>query len=236
MQKLSFKYDSIAEGYYDNIFHKKKGVRSAWHHAKFEFVKENISTKNKHLDIGCGPGTFLSLLKNKNSFGIDISKNQIKYAQKKYGSKYKRFSYYKNKLPFKKNSLDSISIIELIEHLSLKQIKQLLNNCHSCLKKNGEIYITTPNYLSFWPLLEVFLNLISDLSYEHQHITKFNKFNIKKIINLKKFKVESINSFILFGPFLSFISFNLYKKFSLIDKVLTKFFPGNLIFIKIKKI
>ena len=66
MPKKSFQYENIQEGYYDNIFHEKKGIRSAWHHAKFEFVKQNINQKNIHLDIACGPGTFLSLLNNKN--------------------------------------------------------------------------------------------------------------------------------------------------------------------------
>ena len=236
MPKKSFKYESIQEGYYDKIFHEKKGIRSAWHHAKFEFIKENINQKNIHLDIACGPGTFLSLLKNKKSFGIDISKNQIKYAQKKYGSKHKKFFVLKNKLPFKKNSIDSISLIELIEHLPLKKIQKILDDSFNCLKKNGEIYITTPNYLSLWPFLEIILNLISSVSYEDQHITKFNKFNIKKIVDDKKFKIVSIKSFILFGPFLSFISFNFYKKFSFIDRILTYIFPGNLIFLKIKKL
>ena len=104
------------------------------------------------------------------------------------------------------------------------------------LKKNGEIYITTPNYLSLWPILEIVLNLISSVSYEDQHITKFNRFNIKKIVDQRKFKIVSIKSFILIGPFLSFISFSFFKKFSFIDKVLTYIFPGNLIFLKIKKL
>ncbi len=236
MQKKSFKYESIQEGYYDIIFHQKRGVRSAWHHAKFEFVKENINPKNIHLDIACGPGTFLSLLNNKKSYGVDISKSQINYAQKKYGSKHKKFIVLKKKLPFKKNSLDSISLIELIEHLPLKKIKGILDESFYCLKKNGEIYITTPNYLSLWPLLEIILNLISSVSYEDQHITKFNMFNIKKIVDDKKFKIISIKSFILLGPFLSFISFNFYKKFSFIDKILSYIFPGSLIFLKIKKL
>ena len=94
MRKKAFEYDDIIkEGYYDNIFHKKKGVRSAWHHAKFDFVRQNINIKNKHLDIGCGPGTFLSLLNNRYSFGVDISKNQIKYANKKYSSKSRKFFF-----------------------------------------------------------------------------------------------------------------------------------------------
>ena len=135
MPKKSFQYENIQEGYYDNIFHEKKGIRSAWHHAKFEFVKQNINQKNIHLDIACGPGTFLSLLNNKKSFGVDISKNQINFAQKKYGSKSKKFIILKKKLPFKKNSLDSISLIELIEHLPLKKIQKILDDAFYCLKK-----------------------------------------------------------------------------------------------------
>tara|TARA_B100001939_G_C16841612_1_gene573343 strand:+ start:64 stop:774 length:711 start_codon:yes stop_codon:yes gene_type:complete len=236
MPDKSFQYDSIREGYYDKIFHEKKGIRSGWHHAKFEFVKKNINKKNKHLDIGCGPGTFVSILSNEKSFGIDISKNQIKYAKKKYSSKNKKFFLYKNKLPFKNNSLDSISIIELVEHLPLKKINKLLNNCHKCLKKGGEIYITTPNYLSLWPVLEIILNMISDVTYEDQHITKFNRFSIDKIINKKKFQIKYITSFLLVAPFLSFFYFSFYRKFSFIDKLLTFIFPGYLVFIKIKKI
>ena len=236
MPKKSFRYDDIKEGYYDDIYNKKKGIRSAWHHAKFDFVKSNINKKNIHLDIGCGPGTFVSTLNNKKSYGVDISNNQIIFAKKKYGSKSKSFFHYKKKLPFKRNSLDSISLIELIEHLPLKETRKILDNCYQCLKKNGEIYVTTPNYLSLWPILELFVNSISDLSYQEQHITKFNKYNIKKIINKKKFRINKIETFLLFTPFLSFFYFSLYKKFSIIDKLLTYIFPGYLIFIRIKKI
>ncbi len=235
MQKKKFKYNSIVEGYYDHIFHKKKGVRSAWHHAKFDFVKKLINKKNSHLDIGCGPGTFVSLLENKLTFGVDVSKNQIKYAKKKYGSKVKRFYSFKKKFPFNKK-FDTISMIELIEHLTSKEIQLTLNNCHKSLKKKGEIYITTPNYLSLWPLLEYFLNKISDMSYQHQHITKFNKYNIKNIIDKKKFEIVKIQSFLFLCPFLSFFSFNNYKRFSFIDKLITLIFPGFLIFVKIRKI
>ena len=90
MPKKSFIYDDIKEGYYDDIYNKKKGVRSTWNHAKFEFVKSNINKKNIHLDIGCGPGTLISTLNNKKSYGVDISNNQIIFAKKKYGTKNKR--------------------------------------------------------------------------------------------------------------------------------------------------
>ena len=64
MTKKKFDYEEIDVGFYDHIYQKRGGVRSAWHHIKFNFVKEKISNQNHHLDIGCGSGTFLSILKN----------------------------------------------------------------------------------------------------------------------------------------------------------------------------
>ena len=57
-----FDYNTIEYGFYDKIFNNRKGVRSV-HHIKFNFIRNRIKTKNTHLDIGCGPGTFISLLR-----------------------------------------------------------------------------------------------------------------------------------------------------------------------------
>ena len=165
---------------------------------------KKIDEQNHHLDIGCGSGTFISLLQNKFSVGIDISEKQINFANRKYGAETKKFFHYKNKIPFQYNSFDSISIIELIEHLSDNEIFNLFDEIHKVLKKGGKIYITTPNYLSLWPVLEFFLNKVSKISYEHQHINKFNFLNINKIIDEKKYKIIQKNSFIYFSPFTAF--------------------------------
>ena len=38
MTKKKFDYEEIDVGFYDHIYQKKEGVRSAWHHIKFNFV------------------------------------------------------------------------------------------------------------------------------------------------------------------------------------------------------
>lgn len=230
-----FDYEKIDYGFYDQIYHKNKGIRSAWHHIKFNFIKRKIDRKDNHLDIGCGSGTFISLLKNKFSVGLDISKRQINFAKKKYGSQNKKFYHYKKKINLKKNFFDSVSIIELVEHLTNKQINDLLNQSYSLLKKGGKVYITTPNYLSFWPVLEQILNKVSHVSYEHQHINKFNIFRIKKIVNEKKFRVKMSGSFVLFSPFIAFFSFKLAIIASKFENIFTKIIPGFLLFIEIEK-
>jgi len=232
-----FNYDDIKIGYYDQIYKKKSGIQSAWHNIKFRYVRNEINQRNSHLDIGCGPGTFLSLLKNKRCYGMDIAKKQIKYAKKKYSCRSKIFQIMsKNKIPLRSNSLDSISLIEIIEHLNDKDTKLLILEAYRTLKKGGELIITTPNYLSAWPILELILNNFAKVSYEDQHINKYNIFKIKKIIDKKRFRVKSLKTFMLISPFFAFISFKLSLNMTIIDNFLTKIFPGNLLFLKLKKL
>ena len=40
-----FNYDEIETGYYDNIYKKKTGIRSAWHHIKFLYLKKKNRQK-----------------------------------------------------------------------------------------------------------------------------------------------------------------------------------------------
>ena len=65
MKNISYYNNSVVNGYYDIIFERKKGIQSAWHHIKFNYIKSKITKTNIHLDIGCGPGTFLGILKKK---------------------------------------------------------------------------------------------------------------------------------------------------------------------------
>src|SRR4029078_4972958 len=48
------------------------------------------------------------------------------------------------------------------------------------LNPGGKLVLTTPNYASAWPVIEVILNRVSDVSYEEQHITKFTYFNMER--------------------------------------------------------
>ncbi len=232
--KIKTNYNKIIPGYYDLIYKKKKGIQSAWHHIKFNFVKHEIDKKIFHLDIGCGPGTFIGLLKKTKSIGIDISSNQIGYAKENYKKKNKSFYIYKKQIPLKDKSVDVISLVELIEHLNDKDLSLLLNECKRVLKKNGKILFTTPNYLSLWPLLEIILNFISPLSYKHQHINKFNKKRLHMFLKSQDFKVMKLGTFILIAPFLAPLSFKFSLFFEKIDNFLCKFFPGFLLYAIVK--
>ena len=138
-------------------------------------------------------------------------------------------------MPIKTNSVDSISLIELIEHIDNTDLNYLLKECKRVLKKEGTICLSTPNYFSLWPVLELILNQMSPVDYKHEHINKFTKSRIKQSMNRNGFQIVELNSFMLISPFLAFISFKFAKSMIILDNFLTKFFPGFLIFCKLKK-
>ena len=110
----------------------------------------------KHLDIACAGGTFIGTLnKNKKSFGIDISINQINYAKKNYENRnHKIFTIHNNKIPIKNNFFDLVTNLQLLEHLTLEDNKRILKETYRVLQKKGKLIITTPNYSSIWIIVE----------------------------------------------------------------------------------
>ena len=63
MKNIDYYNHSVQSGYYDMVFKKNKGIQSAWHHIKFNYIKKKISNSKIHLDVGCGPGTFFGNFK-----------------------------------------------------------------------------------------------------------------------------------------------------------------------------
>ena len=86
MSTKNFEYESIPLGYYDQVFsdglQKNKGLQFSWHYLKFKSVKNNFPKYKTHLDVACGPGTFIGNFLDNRSVGFDVSKKQISYAKK----------------------------------------------------------------------------------------------------------------------------------------------------------
>jgi len=85
------------------------------HQAALGFIDE----KTKVLDVGCGDGTFLYLLKTRkkcDAVGLDISPHAIKKAAEK-GVKAILLNVEQEKFPFNDNEFDYIACLEVLEHL-----------------------------------------------------------------------------------------------------------------------
>ena len=237
MTSSGFEYESLPLGYYDKIFSEglkvNKGIQFSWHYLKFKTVKEHFPEYDSHLDIACGPGTFIGNFLDNKSVGLDISKNQIQYAKNKYPSLSNQFFVKDMNVEFDDESYyDVITLLEFIEHISSEEVNSLLLKCYNKLNTNGRIIITTPNYKGLWIVLEKLTSFIGPVNYKLQHINRYTKKRIKEEIN---FENISVRKYIYFGIFLSFINTNFGIKVNeLISKVFKNYFGYSLLII-IKK-
>ncbi|MGA2030820.1 MAG: class I SAM-dependent methyltransferase [Thermoguttaceae bacterium] len=248
-QDRSFDYSKIPEGYYQDVAEKGTPIRRAWHLQKFGRVLECLpkTPGQSILDIGCFAGTFLSLLPEetfRSQLGVDILESQVAFANRRFGTPFRSFRYIRHIADLAQidQTFDCVTLIEVIEHLEEPTICELFRHVSAKLKKGGRLVLTTPNYASCWPVLEIIVNRLSDVSYEEQHITKFNFFTC--IRRLKRVYRDLPQEFDLLlrttshfaAPFLAAFSFEASMKLSKVfPHMLWKNPFGNLILLQFRK-
>ena len=214
-----FDYENIPIGYYDGVYHKGRGVQCQWHRMKFHSLHEFFEGNEKHLDIGCGPGTFIgSLPAHIDSIGIDVAQPQIDYARRCYGAPSKVFlTVAEGQDVIEPESFDIVTLIELVEHLEQKEVSDLLMKAHEALKPGGRIIVSTPDYDGLWPALEFLVNRLGNVSYKDQHVNHFNKPRLTSTLGNAGFQIETLERYMFAAPFLAAASNNLARWFSRIE-------------------
>ncbi|MCC6299972.1 MAG: class I SAM-dependent methyltransferase [Anaerolineales bacterium] len=117
-----------------------------------DILKRHLSLQNaKVLDIGCGGGLFLSLLKEQdaNVLGIELSDSRAQYAKSKHGLEI-------HKRPIESNfwqrgyanHFDAVTLWDVIEHVNFPA--QTLRSAANVLKGGGLLLIDTPCRDSFY--------------------------------------------------------------------------------------
>lgn len=128
-----------------------------WHRAKRTLVHRMISRffpskKLQSMDIGCGTGLLLEeLARYGSSWGVDISAQSLSFCKKRGLKNLKQGELGNKQLPFKSNTFDVITALDVIEHIdddvgALREIRRMLN-------KNGILIVTVPAYqflFSYW--------------------------------------------------------------------------------------
>ena len=99
------------------------------------------SKKEKILDIGCGSYPYFLLHTNfKNKYGVDPSLTKLKIEN----LKLKKGDIAKQRLPFKDNLFDAVTMLAVFEHLDNERIPFVLKEINRVLKKDGMLVMTTP--------------------------------------------------------------------------------------------
>lgn len=229
----------LEAGYYDKIIKsgliKNRGIQANWHNLTYKNVLDEIDEGSILLDYASGSGTFIGrYYKDKDSIGVDISKNQIDYSK----NEFPEHIFLNNKDFFIEdylNYFDVITVLGLIEFLNTEEVENLLVKLKKSLKPGGKLIITTPNYSL---LMRFYLFLLSRLkpnNYEPFTVNKLNSKVAKLVSKSWDFQSYEIKKIVSLGVFFSFISIDFGIK---IDQFIQKIFKngsGYILFITLKK-
>ncbi|GAI19261.1 unnamed protein product, partial [marine sediment metagenome] len=103
------------------------------------------------LDIGCGTGKYCAIISRiAKIVGIDSSPASVQVASETV----RRFGNPANSaiclaegqaIPFQADAFDKVMLIDIIEHLVWDDFQACLSECYRVLKKEGKLFIYTPN-------------------------------------------------------------------------------------------
>ncbi len=115
------------------------------------------------LDIGCGRGEFLEMLREKGigAHGIDIDKDMLDYCRSR-GLKVQEIDAVSYLQSLDDESLDGIFIDQVIEHLEPDYLIKMLGLCYKKIKPDSYIILETVNPLSLFS----FINFYIDMSHK----------------------------------------------------------------------
>ncbi len=116
-----------------------------------------FSHTDQIVDIGCGRGEFLDLLREqgKEAEGIDISLSMLRIAREK-GLKCRKSDALEFLKEKEEESLGGIFSAQVIEHLDPDYLREMVLESFRVLKKDGPIVLETVNPLSLFALSNIY--------------------------------------------------------------------------------
>lgn len=156
----------------------------------WEIVSKLVPSNALLLDVGCYNGSFGQYLHGVKYVGVDINSQAIKEAKRKEIDVVLASCDF---LPFKNESFDACSLIEVIEHLYFPG--NAVREVHRILKRSGKLILTTPNLADLINRVNMLLgsNIIPGLE-QSQHIRFFTWKSLNVFLRRHGFKLEERKS------------------------------------------
>jgi SAM-dependent methyltransferase len=134
---------------------------------------DKVHKRNRILDIGCGTFPFFLISSNAGEkYGMDPSVNLALFKKNEKKNIFlKKIKVGKQRLPFKDNFFDVITMLAVFEHIDHDKLTFVLKEVRRTLRPGGLFIITTPAPWSDKPLhyLANFGLISKEEIYEHKH-------------------------------------------------------------------
>jgi len=146
------------------------------------------------LDVGCGDGLLIGLVKQQNEniqcAGVDFSENAVNISAKKYPDGYfVRCNVATETLPFSDDSFDTVIALDILEHLfhpknALIEMRRISRH---------DVIIGVPNFSSFPARIQALFGRVPENNFpKKSHVYWFNKGVLLKMLIEADFEVKDI--------------------------------------------
>ncbi|MCP4681839.1 MAG: class I SAM-dependent methyltransferase [Desulfobacterales bacterium] len=200
----------IQGDYQFNALYHGSSVQRAWHRAKLKIIRQIAPPPRGGLvlDAGCGSGVisaFLAALGARVK-AVDSNLDAIRFARDVYSIPRVEFIH-ASLLTYQGGPFDAIYCIEVIEHLPPNRLTPLLRRFGDLLAPGGRLFITTPNYRSAWPLIELGLDLLklTPRLRGDQHLCPMTPGRLRRAMKTARLSLLKMGSFNGLAPFLAFL-------------------------------
>lgn len=218
---MSFDYHSVAGDYQYRALHSGHPMQRFWHAGKLtmidQLIRPHLKAGSRILEVGCGAGNLLLQASVPASYpvALDLSMQALTFVRSRLEevnsgpeapSGFACTQAIGESLPLKDNSFDCVLMSEVIEHLETPQ--NSIREAARVLCSGGRLLITTPNYRSFWPIMEWAvdrLNMAPKMAGE-QHISRFYPSSLRNMLVELGLNIEYAGSMYNLSPFLSLVS------------------------------
>jgi 2-polyprenyl-3-methyl-5-hydroxy-6-metoxy-1,4-benzoquinol methylase len=216
-------------------------IQRFWHYAKHLSIKRYLPPKPSDtvLDVGCGSGVVTSFLGEFGAtvVGIDGNLDAIQFANQQFSHPNVKFQLGLVDENIQLDMLiDKIYCLEVIEHIYINQSKDMLKAFLKILKPGGQVFLTTPNYKSMWPIIEWLMDRLglSPPLAEHQHVEFYDKRKLEKLCLELDFEIKLISTTCFIAPWLAPFSWSLAKKVNVLESRLPFYLGSILICVLVK--
>lgn len=175
---------------------------------RFELDRNDLACQlspggNSLLDIGCGDGELLLLLKDRyrQVYGIDVAKPRINRIRKKCRNEsniHVILGDVNQQLPFENDSFDTITAIAVLEHIF--DPYHLMKECHRLLHKRGTLIVHVPNIAWLPYRIRLLMGKVPEVpssegeEWDYEHLHSFTRASLKNLFEKEGFKVTRITS------------------------------------------
>ena len=218
---MSFDYHSVAGDYQYHALHSGHPMQRFWHRGKLvmidRLIRPHVRAGARLLEIGCGAGNLLlqTTVAGSCPVALDLSMQALTFVRSRLEeaqsgaeapSGFACIQAIGESPPFGDDRFDCVLLSEVIEHLEAPQVS--IREAVRVLCPGGRLLVTTPNYRSFWPVMEWAvdrMNMAPKMAGE-QHISRFHPASLKATLVQSGLKLAYAGSIYNLSPFLSLIS------------------------------